>query len=334
MSIIGTLSRAGREVDGVILQYLKRGASRGFIPVVRHQVEAGGKRVRSALTILSCEAAGGDRGAALRPAAMIELIHNYSLVADDIIDHGEVRRGEPTVRAKYSDAMALLAAMYYREVLDEIADDCLRSDDMRKLMIETIKATIEGERLDILFEQAGRTEDYMVRERCRSVSWDLYFEMIGKKTATLIRASCSAGCLAANASDDATDALAGYGWKVGMGFQVADDFLDIFGEKTGKEKGKDIIEHKLGNAVVISALEELSDSKAKDLLEILRSSRVNESKLKKALELIDRTGAKTRTYQLARKLANEGKTKLKILPESSAKTALVQLADFIATRVY
>jgi len=334
MSIIDTLSRAAREVDGVILQYLERGASREFLPIVRHQVEAGGKRVRSALSILSCEATGGDRGKALRPAAMIELIHNYSLIADDIIDRGEIRRGLPTVRAKYSDAMALLSAMHYREALDEIVDDCPRSDDMRKLMIETIKATIEGERLDILFEQAGRNENYIVKHRCKSVSWDLYFEMIGKKTATLIRASCLAGCLAASASDDLTDALAGYGWKIGLGFQVADDFLDIFGKRTGKEKGKDIIEHKLGNAAIISALEELSDSKAKDLRSILRSSRVKESKLKQALKLIDGTSAKTRTHRLAQKLVNEGKAKLKILPESSAKTALVQLADFISTRVY
>jgi geranylgeranyl diphosphate synthase type I len=158
--------------------------------------------------------------------------------------------------------------------------------------------------------------------------------MIGKKTATLIKASCVAGCLAANATEDATDALAGYGWKIGLGFQVADDFLDTFGEKTGKEKGKDIIEHKLGNAVIISALEELGDSKARDLLAILRSSRVSASKLKEAMELIERTNAKTRTYRLAEKLVNEGKAKLKILPESSAKTALIQLADFIATRVY
>ncbi len=334
MSIIDTLSRAAGEVDRVILQYLKRGASREFLPVVLHQVEAGGKRVRPALSILSCEAAGGDREAALRPAAMIELIHNYSLIADDIIDRAEVRRALPTVRSKYSDAMALLAAMYYREVLDEIANDCPKSDDMRKLMIETIEATIEGERLDILFEQAGRDERYIVKHRRKSVSWDQYFEMIGKKTATLIRASCLAGCLVADAPNDITGALTGYGWKVGLGFQVTDDFLDIFGEKTGKEKGKDIIEHKLGNAVILSAVEELGDKKAKELLEILRSSRANESKLKQALKLISTTSARTRTYQLAQKLVNEGKAKLNVLPESPAKTALVQLAEFISTRVY
>ena len=95
-----------------------------------------------------------------------------------------------------------------------------------------------------------------------------------------------------------------------------------------------IRDSKLGNAVIISALEELSDRKAKGMLAILRSSRVNASKLKEAMELINGTGAKTRTYRLAEKLVNEGKAKLKILPESSAKTALVQLADFIATRVY
>ncbi|HID16787.1 TPA: polyprenyl synthetase family protein, partial [Candidatus Bathyarchaeota archaeon] len=253
MKKMNSLISLGRLVDPIILSYLKEGAEAKFLPILKHQILTGGKRIRAALTILSCEAVGGERERALKPAAVIELIHNYSLIMDDIIDHGEVRRGRLTVRAKYSDAMAILAGMFYREVLDELVDDCPNPERMRGLMVNAIKETIEGERLDILFEQAGREEPYVRKFRYKRVPMRLYFKMIGKKTAALIKAACLAGGLSAEASSEDLETLGEFGWKIGLAFQVIDDFLDIYGEKTGKQKGKDIIEHKLGNAVILFA---------------------------------------------------------------------------------
>jgi geranylgeranyl diphosphate synthase type I len=315
-------------------RFLSSEVNRDFAPVVTYQVEMGGKRVRSALTLLCCEAAGGELSKALLPAAMIELIHNYSLIMDDIIDRGMVRRGKPTVLAKHGETMALLAGMHYREVIDEIVNECSKPDEMRAIMIDAIESTIEGERLDVLFEQAGRDGSYFRRYRSKTVSIDSYFDMIGKKTASLIRAACVAGAMAAGAQDTVKDWLGSYGWKVGLAFQVVDDYLDVFGEKTGKQRGKDIIEHKLGNAVIVFALEELEKEKKSRLLKILRTKSISSTLLKSALKILEGTTAREKTYDLGQKLVDEGKKSLENVVESNARTSLLELADFVGNRLY
>ncbi|MEM3476486.1 MAG: polyprenyl synthetase family protein, partial [Candidatus Bathyarchaeia archaeon] len=307
MSEFEYLISLGRQVDPIMLSYIEKGADPKFIPVLKHQILAGGKRIRAALTILSCEAAGGNISTALKPAALIELIHNYSLIMDDIIDHGELRRGKLTVRAKYSDVMAILAGMFYREVLDEIVDECPNSLEIRKIIRNAIKETIEGERLDILFEQAGREEEYIKKHRYNNVSLNLYFKMVGKKTAALIKAACISGGLAAEASNEIIEALSVFGWNTGLTFQIVDDILDIYGEKTGKEKGKDIIEHKLGNIAIIFSLKELNKKEKHNLLSILRKPKVSKVDLNKALKLIGKTKAKEKAYNLGQKFIEEGK---------------------------
>jgi len=324
----------GRKVDPVIMEFLERNADRDFIPVLRHQIESGGKRVRATLTLLSCAATGGSVKDGLIPAAMFELVHNYSLIIDDIIDRGEVRRGVETVRKKFSEPMALLAAMFYRETLDEMAEEAHSSPEIRRLMRETIKELIEGERRDILFEQAGRESPYVESLRMSDVSFREYLEMIGKKTAALFKASCLAGGYASKAPRPFLDALNEFGWKIGLAFQVMDDYLDIFGEKTGKERGKDIREHKLGNIALLHALIDLDDEGRKALKEILSKTQVTEMDVVSALTLIEGTDSRSKTIELAKKLVEDGKASLKALPETDAKADLMAIADFIYERLY
>lgn len=323
----------GRSVDPIIREYLVRGASDPFKPILLHQFMAGGKRVRAALAILSCEASGGSRSTGLNGAAVVELIHNYSLLVDDIIDKGEVRRGLPTTRRLYSDAMALLAAMSYRESLDELAEACRNPREVRRLINSTIRDLIEGERLDILMEQAGRG-GYLEEKRLREVGIGDYMNMIGKKTGALIRMSCEIGCVEAGAPVDLRMALSSYGWNIGLAFQVVDDFLDIYGEETGKARGKDIMEHKLGNIAVLYALEALPEEFKGRLLSILRMEEVSQEGLAEAFKLIDMTDARDRCRSLAFQLVEEGKRSLSPLPETEAKRSLMELADFIANRTY
>ena len=306
-NIVSTLTSLGQKVDPVMIRYLKKGANRDLIPANIYQINAGGKRVRSALTLLSCKAAGGKISDAILPAAAIELIHNYSLIMDDIIDKGEIRRGIPTVRAKYSDDMALLVGMFYREVIEDIARNCNVPKKIQDLIIYTIKETIEGERLDILFEQIGRPEDYITKHRFKTISYDSYLQLIGKKTATLMRSACQAGTLAARASSQKERSLIDYGWNIGLAFQITDDILDIFGKKTGKEIGKDIIEHKLGNAIIMYAFQGMDTKSKKKFLSILRMTKVDAKSVKKAIELIEKTKAKDKAYKSAKKFATNGK---------------------------
>lgn len=323
-----------RLIDPIMIQYLKKGADRNFVPIVNYQVKTGGKRVRAALTILCCQACKGRIEDALIPAAMIELIHNYSLIMDDIIDHGDLRRGLPTVRAKYGDPQALLAGMFHREIIGEMAFDSSQSKEIHALMVNAIKETIEGERLDILCEQAGRNDPYMLKNRYQNITPKLYFRIIKKKTAELIKAACLAGAISARAMKIHRNAVANYGEKVGLAFQVIDDFLDIFGEKTGKQKGKDIIEHKMNNAVIAYALLDMSQKTRKSFMKILQTKRLTKEKIREAMNLLESTNTKVKVLQLANDLVADAKKSLEDLPESPAKNDLQELAEFVTARLY
>src|SRR5215472_10872960 len=162
------------KVDPIINKSLSNGSAREFLPSLRYHFESGGKRMRAAMVLLSCEAAGGHADKAIKPAAVIELIHNYSLVMDDLIDRGEVRRGKPTVRVRLGDSVALLVGMYYREIIDDLVDVCPAKERVRRIAVEAMKEIIDGERLDLLFEQAGRVDPYLRSNRVSNPNFGLY----------------------------------------------------------------------------------------------------------------------------------------------------------------
>src|SRR3989440_6425527 len=157
--------RLGQQADPVILDALSRGAPSEFRPALSYHFEVAGKRMRAAMVVLSCAAAGGRVERAIKPAAVVEMIHNYSLVMDDLIDRGEVRRGRSTVRVVLGDSVALLVAMFYREVLDDLIQDCPATDEVRRIAVNAMKEIIDGERLDLLFEQAGGEDPYLLKNR-------------------------------------------------------------------------------------------------------------------------------------------------------------------------
>jgi len=201
-------------------------------------------------------------------------------------------------------------------------------------MVNAIKVTIEGERLDILCEQAGRYDQYMLKNRYQNMTPKLYFKIIKKKTTELIKAACLAGAISARATKIHRNAIANYGEKIGLAFQVIDDFLDVFGEKTGKQKGKDIIEHKMNNAVIVYALSDMSQKQRKRFMKILQTKHLTKDKIREAMSLLESTNTKVKVLQLANDLVADAKKRLKSLPESPAKNDLQELADFVAARLY
>ena len=333
-NIIDLLTTLGKKIDPIMIKYLKKGAYSDFVQATLYQIKSGGKRVRSALTLLSCQALQGETSKALFPASVIELIHNYSLIMDDIIDRGEIRRGIPTTRTKFGDDIALLVGMFYREVIEDIIRRCYKPEIIQDIAIKIIKETIEGERLDILFEQEGRYGNYIEKNRFRNISNESYMKLIGKKTATMMSCACKAGAVVADTTSDMEKALTDYGWYLGLTFQITDDILDIFGEKTGKQRGKDIIEHKLGNAVIMIAFREMEEASKKKLLDILRMPQVSDDSVKKAIKLIEKTEAKENSYKFAERYAEKSKKMLMILPDTTTREQLQFLADFIVKRLY
>lgn len=190
-----------------------------------------GKRVRPLLTVLCCEAAGADGRLALPAAAAIELLHNFSLIHDDIEDRDELRRGRPTLWKIWGEAQAINAgdamfALAHLALLnlDRQGVPAGRVTQAMRLFDTTCVALTVGQHLDIAFEQRA------------DVTAADYMAMIEGKTAALTRAACAAGAIVAGAGAEAVGALADFGQWLGMAFQLQDDVLGIWGDPavTGK----------------------------------------------------------------------------------------------------
>ena len=290
--------------------------------------------MRAAMVLLCCGASGGLPEKAVNHAAVIELIHNYSLVMDDLIDRGDLRRGRPTVRAAFGDSVAILIAMFYREALDDLVQECERAVAVRRVAVRSMKEIIEGERLDLLLEQAGRTDPYLLKNRVTNPSFDRYLDMIGKKTAALFKAAGEIGGIAAGATEHVIDGLGQFGWKAGLAFQIMDDVLDVCADQTGKQQAKDVVEHKLGNAAVLVALRFLSGSKRLELLRILRTERVSRTMVNRARLLVSETPAESDCREIAMDYLEDAKKHLEVVKASSYREQLSKLADDIVSRTY
>jgi len=232
---------------------------------------------------------------------------------------------------------AILAAVHYRESISQALNETRDPKLFNEIMARTLKLLTEGERLDVLFEQAGRTDElYVVEKRRQIVMLADYLDMVYKKTGALIETSCIFGALSAGAGAPIVEALGSYGRSLGYAFQIGDDIIDIFGreEVTGKRVGKDIEEHKLGNVVVLLAVEELNGRDREELLAILRRDVVDASSVKKALELISSTRAREKAEELRKRYSEEAVRALSALPRSEGRSMLEALAEFVATREF
>jgi octaprenyl-diphosphate synthase len=198
----------------------------------RHILEAGGKRVRPRLTLLAYEAAGGtDIERAIPVAAAVELVHTATLVHDDINDHGSLRRGRPTVNARWGRTFALLTGDYlFTKVYELMAP----YKDLNIVFASATVALVEGETLQAAAAKSGQLDR------------ETYTRIIAKKTASLFAAATKLGGMIADAPKAHIDALEQYGFNLGLAFQIIDDILDLIADSQtlGKTAGIDMAQGK------------------------------------------------------------------------------------------
>lgn len=198
----------------------------------RYLIEAGGKRVRPALCLMASELFGSLTDDAFKAATAIELFHNFTLIHDDIMDKAPLRRGKPTVHAKYG----LTAGILSGDVMSIFSFDCLSRispaylPQVLAIYNKTAIEVCEGQQWDMDFE---------VQEQ---VGIEQYLHMIALKTSVLLAASMQIGALLGGASVEQAALLYEFGKNLGIAFQLQDDYLDTFGDeaKTGKKPGGDI----------------------------------------------------------------------------------------------
>ena len=330
------LSKINDLVDPIISKLLIQDVEENTKELALYQCGVGGKRIRPALVVLSGQAFGAKVEDLLHPAASAEILHNSTLIIDDIIDHSEFRRDKPTCWNKYGQSIAECTAFTYLASTFAGLTSVNNSQKIINLYSKTLKVIIDGEIKDILFERSGREDEaFVVENRYQNISKDDYFKMIGQKTAILLQACCMAGALCAEADSEQVENVGDFGFYLGMAFQVRDDLLDIFGDEKafGKKIGKDIIEKKMGNYVILSAINQLDGDDKDTVQSFLNSTNpISDEDVVKITALIEKTDARSDAENTANNFIQHAFRSLEKLPESEYRESLRDIADYVINR--
>lgn len=220
---------------------------------IAYTMDLGGKRIRPVLTLMACEALGGNADDALDAAVGLEMFHNFTLLHDDVMDRADLRRGKPTVHCRWNDNVAILSGDTMLTLATQLVARC-----GNVALIELFNCTAieiyEGQQFDMDFESRD------------DVTIDEYLEMIRLKTSVLLGCACKMGALVAGAQADDAQAFYQMGVDLGLAFQLQDDWLDVWGDpKTfGKEIGGDITNNKK-TFLLIQALNRAEGEQATEL---------------------------------------------------------------------
>ena len=287
-------------------------STHGLYEMVRYHLaldgsgSSGGKRIRPLLGLLAYHSIAGEHRRALPGAAAVELGHNFSLVHDDIEDGDRERRHRPTLWAVHGvpqaintgDTLFSLSRIALHRLTDLGFPDAKVLRLMR-LFDETCLALCEGQYLDI----ASSASDEVM-------SVDAYFDMIGRKTAALISASIEAGALLATDDDEVIARYRGFGWALGLAFQLNDDLLGIWGTERSTGKEASDIAHRKKTLPVIYAHETGGPEDRARLAELYAQAAPTPADVAEIVAILDRTGAREHTRDEALRYRDEALAEL------------------------
>ncbi len=290
-----------------------------------------GKALRPTLCLFACEALAADTSRALPAAAALELIHNFSLIHDDIQDQDVERRHQPTLWYLWGVPRALVAGNGLQSVGDLAIQNAAHGFvppetvlRVSQILTESYLEMIQGQCLDLEFE--SRTD----------IIADEYLQMISYKTGALIRSGLEIGALLATGDQVAFKAFSLFGSGVGRAFQIRDDFLGIWGDQatTGKAAGNDIRRRKKTFPVVF-ALENANGRSREELLRIYGNEELTDNDVENVLTILETVGAQKQSHSITETSAHQALAALRPagLPAWAQKEA-ESLVDFLAHREF
>jgi geranylgeranyl diphosphate synthase type I len=281
-----------------------------------HLLLAGGKRIRSLLSLLACEAVGGVREEIVPIALAEELLQTASLIHDDIIDNDELRRGVEAVHKRYGEQVAIIAG----DLLIAQAIRLIGEYGTLQLITQIGRSGVkmcEGEIADILF----------ITDELEPFNTDEYLMMVELKTVAFMKEAVRTGAIFGKASEEQVDALVEYAEMLGFAFQIRDDILDVIAST--KDIGKPVLsdlQKRRRNFLLIHALESSSEDRRKQCLEELSAGNI-----KDALKLIEETNAVEYANDLARAYASKAKEALRG-HDFSELDLLELMSDYVVVR--
>ena len=308
-----------QDVDKVMETITDRAENPLLKEMCQYVLSNHGKRVRPALCLLAFHALGGENvSKAVDIGAAIEIIHNATLIHDDINDAGEIRRGAKALYKEYSLGRSIVAGDFMFALGFQLMG--ATSQEVVNFVIDAAAAMGSGE-----FDQKKMEHNVRVDEA-------EYLKIISGKTARLLECAAKCGAyLAAPEDFDRIHALGNFAYNIGMSFQIIDDLLDVIGDQsnTGKMVGNDLVEGKPTLPIIYG----MRDPKVGiRIMDIFEDDRSDYNMAAEAITLIKRTDAVERCYTLANYYADKAIAELDAIPDSVYKQALVDFAKFIVSR--
>lgn len=309
-----------KQVNALILERIKQEVPL-IHSVAEHIIASGGKRVRPALTLISAQLCGyvGTRHVAF--AASIEFIHTATLLHDDVVDESALRRGKPTANIEFGNKASVLVGDF---LLSQAFQLMVEDGSLPALSILANASAVisKGEVLQLIAEGNIETTEAD------------YVHVISAKTAVLFAAAAELGAVVAG-NETAQNALREYGMHIGIAFQLVDDALDYHANQAtlGKTIGDDFREGKLTLPVLI-ALANASAEEKNFWARTMGERKQTEADLAKACEYLQTHDAINKTLQMADDYAQKAKVSLMGFAPSTAKTAMLELADFCVSRSF
>jgi geranylgeranyl pyrophosphate synthase len=326
MNDTATLSRLFSDIQGdldlVDRTFQERAASGLDIlnAAAMHALSSRGKRLRTALTLLSGKLNNYRLDKLLPLSVAFEMLHLATLIHDDIVDGSHTRRGIPTVNARWGDSLALLLGDYFfAKTAGLIAD----VEDFRidRLFSDTVASVCEGTIIELM---SSGTLDLSV---------DVYYEKTRRKTACLMAACCKGGATVSGASDAQIALLHQYGLNLGMAFQIIDDILDYTGseESIGKPAGNDLRQGMV-TLPLIYALQAEQNGRSEMIRQILQNPHPPAEEINQIIAWVAASPAIEQALADARHYANRARATLRELRPSPYRAVLEELVDFVINR--
>ncbi|WP_132777410.1 polyprenyl synthetase family protein [Sphingobacterium alimentarium] len=277
-----------------------------------------GKQMRPMFVFFSAGLCGSINESTYRGASLVELLHTASLVHDDVVDNANERRGLFSVNALWKNKVAVLVGDFLlaKGLLLSVNNN---EHKLLKIVSHAVEQMSEGELLQI--EKARKLD----------IKEDIYYEIIRKKTASLIASCCASGACSAGASDEIVEKMRLFGEKIGLAFQIKDDLFDFGLDDVGKPVGNDIKEKKM-TLPLIYALNETTSSQKRNMIKLVKNHNENPEKVAEVIEFVRSSGGLAYATNKMLQYQQEAFDILAEFPDNEYKNGLLALVKFTTER--
>ena len=314
---------------GFVNKFLKKelkGNPKQLYDAASYLILHGGKRLRPFLVLKSCQMLNGKQSDAIVAASAVEMIHNFTLVHDDIMDNDEMRHGVPTTHKKFDTALAILAGdVLYSKAYHTISSKSKLSSNYTTQLVSKLSKTC----VEIC---EGQVNDIKFAENKRIPTGKEYIKMIEKKTAVLFEVSCAMGAICAKRKQKDVKNLSSFGRNLGIVFQITDDLIGIIGDSkvTKKPVGNDIREGKKSLPIIL-AIKKAKGNDKKTIMRVFGNSKASKQQIKLAVNVIRSLGVEDEVRSMTLKYAQQAEKSLKAYTDP-AKNEIISLLDFVIKR--